>query len=111
MAVYVLVLLGSIWLLQHGAQGPLRVAIALAPMLPVVGIMAAVARFITYSDELTRQTMLISLAVAGGITAMFVVTSGFLENAGVALPSMWTIWVVYCLAWGVTSAIVRRFYA
>ena len=111
MVAYVAVLFVSISLLRHGVAPGLKWVVALLPVLPIVGIMAAVARFLAGSDEYVRQTLIIALAIAGGVTAMFVLTAGFLENAGMAQPSMWTIWVVYAASWGVATPLVRKFYA
>lgn len=111
MGAYVAVLFASIALLRHGVSPLWQWPVALLPMLPIAGILVAVARFIAGSDEFIRQTLVTSLAIAGGITAMFVLTSGFLENAGFARPSMWTIWVVYAVSWGIATPLVRRYYS
>lgn len=111
MVTYVAVLLLSVSLLRHGVAPGLQWIVALLPVLPIAAVMAAVVRYLTGVDEYVRQTLIIALAIGGGITAMFVITAGFLENAGMARPSMWTIWVVYAASWGIATPIVRKFYA
>jgi len=47
-----------------------------------------------------------SIAIAFGVTAGWVVTYGFMENAGYPRLSMFTVWMVMMLAWAII-AIVR----
>ena len=109
--VYVGVLFASISFLKHAPTGPLLYVAAIAPMVPLAGVFAAVTRYLMQSDEFVRQTTVTSLAVAGGITAMFVLTCGFLENAGLPRVSMWIIWMVYALSFGAAACVVRKYYA
>jgi hypothetical protein len=110
MALYLILLVISIRLLERGLHGPLMYLVAVVPMLAIVGVLAAVVRFIAASDEFMRQTMMISLALAGGLTMTFVLTCGFLENAGLPRPSTWLIWLVYAGTWGISAPLIRRCY-
>ena len=107
---YVGILFASISFLKHIPHGPLQYVAAVAPMLPLAGVFVAVVRYLMQSDEYTRQTLVTSLAIAGGITAMFVLTCGLLENGGLPRVSMWTIWVIYGATWGIAAFVVRKYY-
>ncbi len=108
--LYLVLLAFSIRIIESGVQPPWLYIVAIVPMLAIAGILAAVVRFIAASDEFMRQTMMISLALAGGVTMMLVLTCGFLQNAGFPAPSPWLVWFVYGATWGISAMVVRRFY-
>ena len=68
-ALYVIVLFAS-RMLWRDVTGPLQIAVALLPMIPVGLVFAAVVRFALAVDELQRQILVESLALAAGITAL-----------------------------------------
>ena len=109
MVAYVLILLGSVYLLNHGAHGALMIIVALLPVLPLAAVFAAVVRWILTTDEYQRQTIVTALAIAGGATAMLAVTYGFLENIGFPKMSVWITFVIFSSIWGIATSIVRRY--
>jgi hypothetical protein len=50
-----------------------------------------------------RLRSLQGLAIAGGVTAGFALTYGFLENAGLPRISMFTVWMVFGGSWAVST--------
>ncbi|MDQ6919374.1 MAG: hypothetical protein M3Z98_08450, partial [Candidatus Dormibacteraeota bacterium] len=62
-----------------------RIPIALLPMLPAAGVVVAVVRQLGRVDELQRQQLLESLAIAFAGTALVTFGYGFLENVGFPL--------------------------
>ena len=98
MAAYVVVLLGSVWLLKHhGAQLGVvtRSLLALSPMLPIALASRAIVRVIRDSDELERQIDLEAVAIAGLVVSLIFFSLGLLAGADV-IPldgSTVAIWV------------------
>ena len=110
MAVYmVTVLLAGRWLRTH-PDSTGRVAVALAPLLPIIFALWALVRFYLRLDELHRRMQVESLAFAFTGTALLVITYGFLETAGFPKLTMWWVWTVMAVLWLVGRLIgVRRY--
>jgi hypothetical protein len=108
MTAYAVVLCASIFLFTR-VNGVWRIVIALLPIIPVGLVFAAAVRFLLRTDELERQIAVISLAMAGGATALLSVTYGFLEVFRfLPPPSAWLTWSTFMLAWFIASVFVRR---
>ena len=97
----------SIW---HQIPQNWRVVVALSPMLPMALVFAAVVRHIIAMDELERQVLVKSLALAGGLTALIAVTYGLLEGGPLPRPSAWWTYSVFMLGWMISYFFVRRRY-
>lgn len=110
MLAYVAVLVPAMWLLNHGIEGGLKVAVAIAPAVPVAFVFLAVLRYFAATDEFQRRLMVESLAIAGGITALLAVTYGFLENAGLPYLSAWWTYTTFMAAWLIARLFVSRTY-
>ncbi len=87
-------------------KGILKTLVLVSPTLPFLLIVWVVVRQFRRLDEYGRLISLESIAIAFGVTAGWVVTYGFMENAGYPRLSMFTVWMVMMSAW-VVSAIVR----
>lgn len=110
MTDYVVVLCASIFLFTR-VNGVWRIVIALLPIIPVGLVFAAAVWFLLRTDELERQIAGISLALAGGATALLSVTYGFLEVFRfLPPPSAWLTWTTFMLAWFIASFFVRRWF-
>ena len=85
----------SVWPIVHTVSSlPLKVLLALAPLLPMFYVLALMARRIRDSDELEQRTHLIGLGVATGVTAALSLLGGFLSIAQVLpLDGSVLIWV------------------
>ena len=86
----------------------LKVLYALAPVMPLLGVIWLMARRIMQSDELEQRTHLIGLGVATAAVSIFTLIGGFLASAKV-LPSdaaaVVLLWVFPVLV--ITYALVR----
>jgi len=108
-SAYVIVIFFSRWL-WHSVNGPWRTVVALLPIIPVIFIFASVVRFLLATDELQRQIVVNSLALAGGATALLAVTYGLLECDGLPRLSAWWTYAVFMSSWIVAAYFVRRRY-
>jgi hypothetical protein len=112
LAVYMLLLTGSLLWLQHAAPpAPWRDLIALAPMLAGGGVCWAILRHFRRVDELVRRIQFEALAFAFGGTALLTFSYGFLEGLGYPRLSMFAVWPVMAVLWCVGGLIARRRYA
>lgn len=103
MALYLVVLFASLNGAKHVADGVGRTLLLLTPMIPIALVLWAFMRQLGRMDEFVRMRSLQALAIAGGITAGFCLTWGFLESAGFPRLSMFTVWMVFGGSWAVTS--------
>jgi hypothetical protein len=109
MALYIVVLYFSLTIARKLDPGVMRTVLMLSPMIPIGLALWAVLRQLRRSDEFQRLRSLEALAIAGGITAGFSLTYGFLEGAGYPKLGMFVVWMVFCGSWGVVSC-ARSFY-
>lgn len=113
MTVYVAVMLG-VWPLVRTVSGlPLKVLLALVPVLPMLYMIALLARRIRDSDELEQRTHLIALGAATGVVGALSIIGGFLASAQVGhLDGTILIWVFPALmfCYGITRWWVARRY-
>lgn len=106
-AVYVVLLLGSIKLARPMADGSLRTALLLLPMLGFVLMIRAIVRHVARIDEYQRLRMLESIGIAFAITGALTFSYGFLETAGFPKASMFSVWIVMGASWGLVN-LVRK---
>ncbi len=107
MAAYVVAIFLS-RLLWHSASGPWRTVVALAPVIPVVLLVAAMARYLGGTDELQRRKLVDSLALAGGATALIALAYGLVEGEGLPRPSAWWTFATLMVCWAVSAVFVQR---
>ena len=107
---YLLVLWASISLLGRYRETAWRYPLVLAPVLPAVGMLFAVLRYLRGIDELERRIQLEALAFAFGASAIATFAYGFLEGAG--WPHLnWTfVWPVMGTFWIAGVVLARRRY-
>jgi hypothetical protein len=110
MTLYVVVLLGTAWVLNAYPEGQWRYAVAVLPVLPVVLVLWAVQRAMARMDELQRRVQLEGVVFASVVTGVVTFTYGFLE--GVGLPHLNYIWVLPFMfaLWGIGTAVAGRRY-
>jgi hypothetical protein len=102
MAIYVGLMLFA-WPYVHTASLPLRLALALAPVLPVVAVIVLMAKRVMHSDELEQRVHMVALSVATGLVGVLSLLGGFLCAAGLlAFSGDVLVWVVplLCVAYG-----------
>ena len=103
--VYAVLLVAALTFGRPMADGSLRTAVLLTPMAGFGLMIWAMARHLRRIDEFLRQSMLESVAIAAAITAGLTFTYGFLENAGYPQLSMFVVWPVMAMAWGLTNGV------
>ena len=94
LAYGVLLLISLLSLKALSRDSGWRIPIALLPMLPAAGVVLAVVRQLGRVDELQRQQLLESLAIAFAGSALVTFGYGFLENAGFPQISWFFVWPV-----------------
>ena len=111
LAVYGVMLVGSIQLLTHmDVARPWRDLIALSPMLPAAATAWVVLRELRRMDELQRRIQLEALGFAFAGTAILTFSYGFLEGLGYPRLSMFTVWPLLAVLWIVGLVLARRRY-
>jgi hypothetical protein len=100
MAVYMLVLFGSIYIAKPMEPGTARTLLLITPVVPLMLAIWAIARHFRRMDEFMRLRSLESLAIAAAVTAGLSLTYGFLESAGFPKVSAFWVWGVMGLVWG-----------
>jgi hypothetical protein len=110
MICYGIVLIISLKLIPSVTRGWLQVLVAIAPVVPVIFVLASIVRLLSRIDEMQRRIHLEAMALAAGITALLALTCGFLENAGMPrLSGFWTFASIGVL-WAVFAMILQRRY-
>lgn len=110
MGGYVAILLLSVYLLDNIDAQPLRIAIVILPMLPVLYGLWGFMEMIRNLDELQKRIQLEAIAFSMGLTGIITFTLGFLE--GVGFPRVSFIWVFPMMIafWGIGQALAQRRY-
>ena len=109
---YVLATLAAGFIVRRmDPEDPLRIAVALIPVLPAFGMLLAVVRHVLRSDEL-EQRIHSDGAMISAVTMMIVsITYGFLESYA-GFPPFNPIWLamIGILAWSAGAALTKRRY-
>ncbi len=97
--------------LDAGAQGALRIALAVLPALPVLWMLWSMHRYLVRTDELHRRVHMAALGIAAGVTAAFSIVYGLLEESA-AFPHLSARWaiVVLGLSWAGSGFVLWRRY-
>ncbi len=112
LALYTILLTGSLTLLQHleNASTALRIVITLAPVLPAGLMCWAIVRNLRRMDEMHLRIQLEALGFAFAASALLTFSYGFLENVGFPHISWTCVWPVMGLMWIIGLQIARRRY-
>lgn len=114
MGAYLLVLFASIWLLKRVDAPPLRVVLALAPVLPIGFAVRAMVRYVRDADEMQQRIELEAISIATAFVSMLYMTGGFLQSARlVQVPgdvAMIFVFPLVCFGYGIVKALVARRY-
>ena len=105
LVIYAVVLFGTLSVASRIEAGTVRTLLLVAPMIPVMLAVWAIARQFRRTDEFVRLQSLESVAIAAGVTAGWTLTYGFLENAGFPKLSMFWVWPVMGAVWGLHSSL------
>lgn len=113
MIAYVVVLSGSLWLIEsHSPQGVLLWILGAAPAIPIIAVIAVMGLYLAEeTDEFLRLVLVQSMLWGIGFTLAAGTVWGFLENVGLVphFP-LYLIFPVFCGAFGLAQPFVRRRY-
>jgi hypothetical protein len=107
MVLYALVLLPVIRWMNANPESGIRWFVGLLPLAPTVLAAWTILRFFERMDELARRKLTETLAFAFAVSALMVLTVGFLETAGLAPLSAWWIWVGMGSFWLIGCAVTE----
>ena len=114
MASYIVVLFASIWLLRRVDAMPLRLALALAPVVPIGFAVRAMVRYVRDTDEMQQRIELEAISIATAFVSLLYMTGGFLQSARlIQIPGeVAMIWVfpLVSFGYGIAKAVVSRRY-
>jgi hypothetical protein len=96
LVVYAVLLMMSIRFGRPMADGIVRLAVLLSPMIGFCLALWAIARHLRRVDEYARRFLLESFALGAALTAGLTFSYGFLETAGYPRLSMFSVWMVLC---------------
>lgn len=113
MIAYAVLIFGASFAFRDpGLTGPLAWAIAVAPAVPIVAVIAIMGLYVKEeTDEFQRRVLIESMLWGFGVTLTVTTVSGFLEMY-VHTPGLQSFWAfpIFCLAMGVSQLFVRRRY-
>ncbi len=110
MVGYVVLLLAAIALVSRFPTVWWRFPVMIVPLVPLVFVVRAVARFLVDTDELQRRIQLEALAVAFGAGSVLTFGYGLLQGVGLPALSWLWVWPVYAVCWLVGLFVARRRY-
>ena len=105
MLAYLMILVGSVTVLQANPTAPWRYVVAVLPVLPAALVLSIFVRALTHLDEMQKRIQMQAFGFSLGATALLTFGYGFLE--GVGLPHLsWTfVLPLMAILWGVGTAI------
>lgn len=112
LALYAVVLFASIHVLKtEKLLGFPLIAVAVAPMLPALGVAAASIIAYRQLDELQRRITAEGIMVGFVFAAVTTFTYGFLENVSVVPTlSAFVVWPLLAAGWLVGTVVAKRRY-
>ena len=105
MLAYLMVLVGSVTVLQSNPTASWRYIVAVLPVVPAAFVLSIFIRALTHLDEMQKRIQMQAFGFSLGATALLTFGYGFLE--GVGLPHLsWTfVLPLMAILWGVGTAI------
>ncbi|HEY0606738.1 MAG TPA: hypothetical protein VGD58_27720 [Herpetosiphonaceae bacterium] len=110
MAVYVVVVAGSVWFITANPESLWRIPAALTPMIPASYVPFVVMRYLRNIDELQRQIQLEALGFAFAGTAILTSAYGFLESVGFPQVNWIFVWPIMGGLWCLGIVLASRRY-
>lgn len=111
---YLMVLTGSVILVQDNPGAGWRYEIALLPLLPGVLIIGLLVRLLSRADEVQKRRQLVALGFSMAATALLTFSYGFLESVGLpdlnltlVLPVAVALWALALAGLAVRSRLRR----
>ena len=109
MTLYLVILVAVDLIVRRAAPtGPVLYALAILPALPVLGVFAALGRYLVEeSDEYQRACMVRQIVYATGLTLAITTVWGFLSSFTDIAPAR-HVAVIWFACFGVTGFLARR---
>jgi len=104
---YLMVLVGSVTVLQANRGADWRYYVAVLPVAPAAFVIWLFVRAISRLDELQRRIQMEAFAFSLGTTALVTFGYGFLEGAGMPHLSWTYVFPLMAVLWGVGVAVFR----
>ena len=109
-AIYTVVLFATIGRVGEVQSGPTKMALALAPVFPLILVFLAIMRAFKRSDEMHKRIIKDAFAMGAIIFGWLLIILGFAENGGVPKIPMVFIAPLLIGFWGLCLPIVSRRY-
>jgi hypothetical protein len=111
--LYVAIML-LVWPRADATAGlPLKITLALSPVVPVAWLVWLMARRVMHSDELEQRLHLLALGIATAAVGTLSMVGGFLAAAHIwSVGGAVLIWVfpLLCVAYDIARALLKRHY-
>jgi len=111
MALYVITVVLAERLLSLLEGTVWRIAVAIAPILPIVLLVWGFLEYLNSVDELQQKIQLNAIAWAAGMTGLITMTIGFLEDAGLPRLSGTYVFPLMIALWGIGLLFFTRRYS
>ena len=105
MLAYLMVLVGSITVLQANPNASWRYFVAVLPVAPAALALSIFVRALTRLDELQKRIQMQSFGFSLGATALLTFGYGFLEGVGMPHLSWTFVLPLMAILWGIGTAI------
>ena len=105
LAVYIVLLFGSIRLGRPMPEGLARTLVLVSPMIGFGLMIRSIVRHVARVDEYVRVRLLETIALSAAITGAVSFTYGFLETVGYPKLSMFSVWIVMGASFGLVNIV------
>lgn len=111
MSIYIVILIASVSILERIEFPKIwQVVITLLPAIPVAFVILAIMRMLIDSDELQQRIQLFATAFSAALTGFITFSYGFLENVGFPKFSIFLVFPMLILIWGISLGYFSRRY-
>lgn len=112
MSAYVITLIASVSLLKIiDPASAFRIPLAIVPIVPVFFVLFAFVRYLNAIDELQQRIQLQAIGLAAGAVSLLTFGYGLLENVGFPPFSIFLVFPIMVVIWGLTSSFLSHRYA
>jgi hypothetical protein len=105
MLAYLMILVGSVTVLQANPTAPWRYVVAVLPVLPAALTLTIFVRALSRLDELQKRIQMQAFGFSLGATALLTFGYGFLEGVGMPHLSWTFVLPLMAILWGAGTAI------
>ncbi len=110
MLAYAVVIIASQLALNNLGDSPWRFLLALLPVIPVLFLVSGFVRYLSEIDELQQRIQLQAIGFAAGTTGLLTFAYGFLELVGFPRFSLFFVFPMMVMLWGIGLSYFSRRY-